>query len=90
VVTDEGGISVSVRDNCIGIARENLEKVLAPFGQVDSPLAREHQGTGLGLPLVKAMVELNGGTLRIDSEESEGTMVTLTLPSARSHPRSVA
>jgi signal transduction histidine kinase len=79
----EGALSVSVCDNGIGIAAENLEKVLAPFGQVDSPLAREHQGTGLGLPLVKAMIELHGGELHLESAEGRGTLATLTLPPER-------
>jgi len=81
---EDGGMRITVRDDGIGIARENFEKVLAPFGQVDSPLAREHQGTGLGLPLVKAMIELHGGRLEMESEEGRGTSVTLCFPPFRS------
>ena len=83
----DGGIRLAVSDNGIGIAPEHLDKVLAPFGQVDSPLAREHQGTGLGLPLVKAMVELHGGKLVFESAEGQGTTVTLCFPAKRSLPR---
>lgn len=80
---DDGGLSLSVRDTGIGIAPDKLDLVLAPFGQVDSALARDHHGTGLGLPLVKALVELHGGTMTIDSELEKGTEVTLHFPAAR-------
>jgi signal transduction histidine kinase len=66
-----------------------MQKVLAPFGQVDSVLAREHEGTGLGVPLVKAMIELHGGTLTFDSAPGGGSVVTLRFPPERSI-RSVA
>ncbi|MGH9420444.1 MAG: sensor histidine kinase, partial [Thermoanaerobaculia bacterium] len=79
-VAGNGCVRLSVSDTGIGIASEHLDSVLAPFGQVDSPLAREHQGTGLGLPLVKAMVERHGGRLEIDSVEGKGTTVSLCFP----------
>ena len=86
----EDGVEISVADKGIGIAPEDMEKVLLPFGQVDSPLARDHQGTGLGLPLVQAMVQLHGGRLVIDSTIGEGTTVTIVLPKKRLlFPRSV-
>ena len=53
-----GLAEIEVADNGIGIAPEDLEKVLSPFGQVDSALARDHQGTGLGLPLAEARAGL--------------------------------
>jgi two-component system, cell cycle sensor histidine kinase PleC len=80
---DDGRLSLSVRDTGIGIAADKLDLVLAPFGQIDSALARDHQGTGLGLPLVKALVELHDGTMTIDSELEKGTEVTLHFPAAR-------
>jgi len=83
---DDNGISLAIEDTGIGIATEHLGLVLAPFGQVDSALAREHQGTGLGLPLVKAMVELHGGRLDIQSEVGKGTTVTLHFPPERTLP----
>jgi two-component system, cell cycle sensor histidine kinase PleC len=86
-IEDDGGLSLSVRDTGIGIASDQLELVLAPFGQVDSALSRNHQGTGLGLPLVKALVELHGGTMTIDSEPDKGTEVTLRFPAFRSRQR---
>jgi signal transduction histidine kinase len=71
---------IEVADNGVGIAPENLAKVMTPFGQVDDALSREHMGTGLGLPLAKELVELHGGTLKIESAPGKGTTVTLRLP----------
>jgi signal transduction histidine kinase len=50
------------------------------FGQVESGFARKHQGTGLGLPLVKQLVELHGGILALESELGRGTTITVRLP----------
>jgi len=54
--------------------------VLSAFGQVDNALSRQHEGTGLGLPIVKALVEMHGGKLEIDSVVGKGTDVRVTLP----------
>ena len=86
---DAAGFHLSVVDNGIGIAAADLAKALSPFGQVDSRLARRYPGTGLGLPLTKAMVELHGGTLRIDSQPGLGTAVTVSLPLERVLSREV-
>jgi len=59
---------------------------MEPFGQVDSKLSRRYEGTGLGLPLAKDLVELHGGTLTIESEVNVGTTVTITLPPERLIP----
>ncbi len=80
---DAEGFHLSVADTGIGIAAADLAKALSPFGQVDSRLARRYPGTGLGLPLTKAMVELHGGRLRIDSRVGLGTTVTVSLPPQR-------
>ncbi|HYM01679.1 MAG TPA: ATP-binding protein [Stellaceae bacterium] len=77
------GISLVVEDTGIGIAPHDLETALRPFGQIDSGLARKYQGTGLGLPLAKAMVELHGGAFAITSAPGRGTTVTILLPAAR-------
>jgi PAS domain S-box-containing protein len=79
----EGAFALSVRDNGIGIKRQLLEKVLAPFAQADGSLTRSNDGTGLGLPLVQALTELHAGTLTIESEEGVGTTVTVRLPPER-------
>ena len=76
----EYGLCVSVTDTGIGIPAEKIESVLEPFGQADSRLEREYQGTGLGLPLAKSMMELQGGTLTIHSVVDQGTTVELRFP----------
>jgi len=83
------GFRLAVSDTGIGIADADLEKALSPFGQVDSSLARRYQGTGLGLPLSKAMVELHGGRLAIESRVGIGTTVSILLPPERLLPRRV-
>lgn len=80
---DESGVRFIVRDTGIGMRPEDIPKALSPFGQIDSALARQYAGTGLGLPLAKELVELHGGHLRIDSELGRGTTVTITLPPER-------
>lgn len=72
-----------VADNGIGIAQDDLDKILQPFVQVDSSLNRKYEGTGLGLPLVKSLVELHGGELEIASEPGQGTLVKVQLPAER-------
>jgi signal transduction histidine kinase len=71
---------VSVADNGIGIAEADLPKVLAPFGQADNAYTRRHDGTGLGLPLVKSFTELHGGRFEIKSAVGVGTTVTISFP----------
>ncbi len=78
-----GGLSFVVKDTGIGIAREDFDKIFRPFGQVDSSLTRKFEGTGLGLPLTKGLVELHGGTIVLESEVGRGTCVTVTLPKSR-------
>jgi signal transduction histidine kinase len=77
------GLAVTVADTGIGIPESDLERVLKPFEQVDSSLSRQHQGTGLGLPLVKAIMELHGGRLEMKSELGVGTEVTVIFPPER-------
>ena len=80
---DDGALCVSVSDTGIGIEQSDFEKVLSPFGQADDYLLRSHQGTGLGLSLVKSMIELHGGRLDLVSEMGVGTSVTLIFPADR-------
>ncbi len=77
------GLAIVISDNGIGMRASDIPTALAPFGQVDSALERKFEGTGLGLPLSKILVELHGGTLRIDSELGRGTTVTIALPEER-------
>ncbi len=79
----ENGAEIFVRDTGIGIQAEDIPKALAKFEQVDEGMARDFDGTGLGLPLAKAMTELHGGELIIDSVFGEGTTVTVTFTRER-------
>lgn len=74
------GVAIEVVDTGIGIAPEDLPKALEPFGQVENALTRTYEGTGLGLPLTKNLVELHGGTFEIASEAGRGTAVRITFP----------
>jgi signal transduction histidine kinase len=74
---------IAVSDSGIGIAADDIPKVLEPFQQVDSALSRRYEGTGLGLTLSKAMVEKNGGTLEIESAVGAGTTVKVRFPPER-------
>ncbi len=82
-VEPDRSLALAVADTGIGIAKEHIDIVLAPFGQVDSTLSRKHAGTGLGLPLTKSLVDLHGGTMLFDSELGKGTTVTIVLPRER-------
>jgi signal transduction histidine kinase len=82
-LAQDGAVLVSVTDTGIGIAPEDIETALAPFGQIEASLARNADGTGLGLPLSRAMAELHGGDLMIDSAINRGTTVVVRLPSSR-------
>jgi signal transduction histidine kinase/HAMP domain-containing protein len=84
VTASDTGIAVTVADTGIGMNPEDVEIAFQPFGQVDNRLERRYEGTGLGLPLTKALVDLHKGTLKIDSARGEGTRVTITFPRAAS------
>ena len=77
------GIVIKVTDTGIGIAPENVDRVLRPFEQVETSYARKHGGSGLGLPYAKRLTELHGGELTIESELGKGTSVSVALPAFR-------
>lgn len=77
------GFVLQVADTGIGIAPENIPKALTRFEQVESTLDRTYEGTGLGLPLTKSLVEQHGGSLDLHSELGVGTVVTVSLPADR-------
>ena len=83
----EDGFVLQVADTGIGIAPENIERALTPFGQVDSRLDRKYEGTGLGLPLTKSLIEKHGGSLDLQSKVGAGTTVTVRFPKERMVPR---
>ena len=76
---DSEQVAVTIGDTGIGMAPEEIPIALAPFEQVDNKLARRYQGTGLGLPLAKALIELQGGSLSIASAPGKGTQVRVSL-----------
>jgi signal transduction histidine kinase len=79
----DGGYALTVQDSGIGMTDEDIHKALMPFGQVENKMTATHNGTGLGLPLAKAMLELHGGTLDITSAPGRGTCLTLNFPADR-------
>lgn len=77
---EKNEVTFSVWDTGIGIAQEDLKYLFKPFVQLDAGLAREYQGTGLGLALVAQMVRLHGGLVSANSEPNKGSTFTITLP----------
>lgn len=78
----DDGLALRIADTGIGMSAEDIKVALTPFGQVDNALSRAHAGTGLGLPLAKAMMELAGGRLAIKSAPGRGTTVSMIFPPA--------
>jgi len=76
-------IVLSVTDTGIGIAAAELPRLMKPFMQTEGTIARKHEGTGLGLSLVKSMIELHGGEVELSSELGVGTTVVLRFPASR-------
>jgi PAS domain S-box-containing protein len=82
-IEEVGALLLKVGDNGIGMSPAEIEKALKPFGQIDSSLSRQHEGTGLGLPLSRGIVELHGGILSVASSPGQGTTVSIRLPITR-------
>lgn len=85
--TPSRGMTIRVVDTGIGMRPEDIAIAVAPFGQIDSGLARRHEGTGLGLPLSRSLVEAHGGQLSLFSKPGEGTEVRVWLPPERLVPK---
>lgn len=81
--TAGGGQYVSIRDNGPGIPEEEIPIVLSSFGQGSIAIKSAEQGTGLGLPIVQALIEKHGGSFELKSKLREGTEVTITFPRSR-------
>ena len=77
----DGSASVSIADTGIGMTEQEMKIAQTPFGQVDGGRNRLREGTGLGLTIAKALVELHGGSLSIRSEKNVGTIVAVVFPS---------
>lgn len=76
-------MKISVADTGVGIQKKDLRTIFESFRQVDSSYTREYQGTGLGLALVKQLVELHGGTISVESEVGRGSIFTFVIPSIK-------
>ncbi len=74
---------LTVSDEGVGMSQDDLGRVYDVFGQADSRLERVYEGTGLGLPVAKRLVELHAGKIDVESKVGEGTTVTITLPAWR-------
>jgi signal transduction histidine kinase len=79
----DGGFAVTVQDSGIGMTEAEILRAMTPFGQIENKMTATHNGTGLGLPLAKAMLELHGGTLEIASAPGSGTRIVLNFPANR-------
>lgn len=79
----DSGYVFQIVDTGIGIAPADIPKALSQFGQVDSTFSRQHEGTGLGLPLTKSLIELHGGSFELQSELGAGTTATVRFPVER-------
>lgn len=92
---DDGRLQITMTDEGPGIPKDKIKQAMEPFGQVSDSMSASHgnndevetQGTGLGLPLAKAMVELHDGTIRLESDLGEGTTVFIVLPAYRRIPK---
>ena len=71
---------LSVADEGIGIAQDDLERIFNEFEQIENPMTKKRSGTGLGLPIVKKLTELHHGTISLQSELGKGTEAILLLP----------
>jgi len=81
-----GDLLITVSDSGIGMDEAGLKKAMTPFGQVDGSLARQREGTGLGLPLTLGLIELHGGTMDIQTAPFVGTTISVRLPQSDRTP----
>lgn len=82
-ILDDGRMKIVVRDTGIGISKENIPKVFKRFAQADNSMNKKYEGTGLGLPLSKSLVELHGGEITLESELGKGTVAHVFFPKER-------
>ena len=77
---DDRSVLICIEDTGIGIEPENLERIFGRFFRTDAARAEHPQGTGLGFSIVKAIMDLHGGTVTVQSEAGKGTKVSLGFP----------
>jgi two-component system cell cycle sensor histidine kinase PleC len=77
---EDGAVQIAVQDSGIGIAAADLARLARPFEQIESQQAKTQQGTGLGLALSKALLEMHGGVLALESAPGRGTTASFVLP----------
>ncbi|MBY7942620.1 response regulator [Vibrio fluvialis] len=80
LVTARDRLEIEVRDSGIGIDNERIEHLFSPFIQADTSITRHYGGTGLGLAITKHLVELMGGTIKVNSKLGEGSLFTISIP----------
>ena len=80
---DSGELRILISDTGIGMDDRELEIALSRFGQVGNHMTREHQGTGLGLPLAVELAKIHGASVHVTSEKNAGTRVAVNFPEAR-------
>ena len=83
---DDGSVTFSIEDQGKGMSSEQVERAFDPVWQAEEMLSRESEGTGLGLSICKRLVELHDGGIEIRSAAGVGTVVSITIPNAMSHP----
>jgi len=81
VATVDGGLVVEISDTGVGMSKDELDIAMTNFGQVDGSKTRWREGTGLGLPIARSLVDIHGGRLDIKSSKGRGTTVSVMLPS---------
>lgn len=82
-ITPKKELMISVADNGVGIPKDKINDLFQPFSQVENIMTREHEGSGLGLVLIRKLIELHGGRVWIESDEGQGTTVFLVFPKSR-------
>jgi len=81
--TEDGGVEIAVIDKGCGMSANEVDIALQPFRQVESSMVKRTEGTGLGLPLAKRLIDLHGGTLVLDTKPGGGTTARARLPHSR-------
>jgi signal transduction histidine kinase len=81
----DGAVRLSVRDTGVGIAPENLDRIFDRFHRVEGARSRSHEGSGIGLALVRELAILHGGAVSVDSTVGQGTVFSVTIPQGHAH-----